>query len=289
MPFKKGAKILVQEDKDQEEELFLKFLNHPEFPQHGQMILRVFPSLKSIMETSENEEKAVRKFVDKFYLDNKTAISLAIQESKKEMKPSPKAISALGKAMDYSWPSNTTYIAIPTILPFSPFNKNVFYFSILDRIMNKGRRNVLTTAIHEISHFIFFDFLEKIEKKERISLSAEPKYYLREALTVALFNEEPLKFVLGIENYAGNPEIHDIYVINKSGLAIGFVNYIREQYLISIRESIKFEEFLTDLIMVINKVSDDFSKRRLIWNSFGKELLNNQIEFEKYKKPIKLF
>jgi hypothetical protein len=42
------------------------------------------------------------------------------------------------------------------------------------------------------------------------------------------------------------------------------------------------------LIININKVSEEFSKKRYIWNKFGKELFKNKKAFKEYKQPIKL-
>jgi len=282
-------KILIEADKNQEISLFSNFLNHPEFPGHRKMILQVFPNLKKIIESGENEKKAVTKFVDQFYSKHNIDISSAIKESTEEMKESPKVLRALGEAMEYSWPENVTYIAIPTILPFSPFNGNTFYFSILGRITKKEKKNVLMVAIHEISHFIFFEMLKEIENTEQISLNFNTRHYLKESLTAAIFNEEPLRSSLKIkDDYLGNPEIRDIHIKGQESPVKSIVEYIREKYTESKNNDIKFTDFLKDIILSFNRLSEKFSKKRQIWNQCGKELFKNEITLADYKQPMEV-
>lgn len=282
-------KILIEVDKNQEIPLFSKFLNHPEFPGHRKMILQVFPELKELIKSSENEEEAVAKFIDQFYSKYNIDISSAIEGGTEEMKESPKALQALGEAMDYNWPENITYIAIPTILPFSPFNNNTFYFSILDRITKKGKKNVLMVAIHEISHFIFFEMLEEIENAEQISLNSDTRHYLKESLTAAIFNEEPLRSSLKIkDDYLGNPEIRDIHIKDQESPVKLIVEYIQKKYTESKNNDIKFTDFLKDIILLFNGSSEKFSKKRQIWNQYGKELFKNEITLADYRQPIEV-
>ena len=91
---------------------------------------------------------------------------------------------ALLEIMDYQYDNPVVYKAAPTILPFSPFGNNVFYFSILGEIKGKTNKNILSIGIHEISHFIFFEMLKKIENKKKLILPNDIKNYLKEALAV---------------------------------------------------------------------------------------------------------
>ena len=287
---KKLPKISININKKKEIRLFSKFLNHPDFPQHRQLILQAFSNdLKiELAENLKDEKKVLIKFINQFYEKNKNTIDLAIQDCKKEMKSSTKAIRALGKSMDYHWGNNVNYVAIPTILPFSPFSDNIFYFSILDRIKNVGKRNILTTAIHEISHFIFFDLLKEIENEKNFSLSLDVKYYAKETITTALFNEEPLKSALEIDNYLGNPDIRDIYISDKNKKPKTFIDYTRHQYIKNRNSGNKFKNFLNGFVTTINKASNQFSKKRFIWNQFGRELFKNKKALKEYRQPIKL-
>lgn len=282
----KLPRISIYVNKKRETKLFLKFLSHPEFPQHKQLISRAFPDLREMLKDSTNEKTIIQKFIDQFYLKHQRAIVFAIKEGLKEIKSGPRAIKTLGNVMNYSWRKNINYIATPTILPFSPFGKNVFYFSILDRVFGTGRRNILVVAIHEISHFVFFDLLKKIEKKEKFSLSTDAKYYGKEILTTALFNEEPLRGVLKTNNYLGNPDIRNINIIDQDKSVKNLINYTREQYLKNRKRNNNFNEFLTEFTKMIYKISSELSEKRNIWNKHGWGLFKNKLAFEKYKKPI---
>jgi hypothetical protein len=160
-------KIVIKENLRQEVNVFLNFLHHPYYPQHRNLIFRVFPELKLLLKNKKDEKKIVRKFIIDFRENHKDKINQIIKQSKVVIKnKGPLALKALANLMDYDWTKPTTYTAIPTILPHSPFGDNVFYFSILKQI-NKGKsdRDVLYIAIHEISHFIFLIILKKLKRK----------------------------------------------------------------------------------------------------------------------------
>ena len=284
----KLPRILIRVNKKGETKLFLKFLNHPEFPQHKQLILRAFPDLREMLKDSVNETRTIQKFIDQFYLKHQRATALAFKESLKEMESGTRAIKTLGNVMNFSWRKNIIYIATPTILPFSPFGKNIFYFSILDRVFGTSKRNILVVAIHEISHFVFFDLLKKIEKKEKFSLSTDAKYYGKEILTTALFNEEPLRNILKINNYLGNPDVRDIYIIDQNKLTENLINYTREKYLKSKKDGEDFKKFLTEFTKMLYGISKELSQKRFIWNCYGNKLFKNKKALTSYKKPIKL-
>lgn len=266
--------------------LFNKFLNHPDFPQHRNMILKAFPELEKQISNSIDEATTVKNFVDKYYKINFEKISSIIEEARTDLESSGIALKALGQMMDYKWDKAQTYSAIPTILPFSPFSGKTFNFSILDRINGTGKRSILNTAIHEISHFVFFDLLMIIERENNLSLSSDAKYYLKEALTAAIFNEEPLKSILKIDVYSGNPEVRDLYIKSNEKTPRKFVDFIRSLYSERINDKKSFSFFLTDLVLLVEKISKELTVKRKIWNTYGKDLIKNPEVFLKYQEPI---
>ena len=140
----------------EEEELFLRFLKHPEFPTHRQLILNIFPELAKELENAPDEKIAVRAFLIKFDRTHRKAITHIVHNNRSIVaKQSKKALRALGNAMEHKWLKPITYSVIPTILPFSPYGTNHFNFSIIGYILNKKQHDVLMVAVHEISHFIF--------------------------------------------------------------------------------------------------------------------------------------
>ena len=127
----------------------------------------MFPELKSLLEKSKNDKTTIRNFVVNFYKKHEADIESILLKSQLFLKKNGKmALQKLAETMEYQWPKPITCIAIPTILPFSPFGNNVFYFSILKQIDNKKpNKDILYIAIHEISHFIFFDLLKKMKRE----------------------------------------------------------------------------------------------------------------------------
>jgi len=283
----KGVTRIIVTSTNNDVVLFNKFLNHPEFPQHRNMILRSFPELEKLINVSLNEAETVGDFVDSYYKINEKNILTAIDEAKAELMSSEEALVALGQMMGYEWRSEQNYIATPTILPFSPFSGATFNFSILDRVTGAGKRSILNTAIHEISHFVFFDILAVIERENNLSLSSDAKYYLKEALTAALFNEEPLKSILKIDVYSGNQEVRDLYIKSNSEKSpLKFADFIRSMYREKINDKKSFSFFLTELVLLFDKISKELTVKRKIWNTYGKDLIKNPEVFRRYQEPI---
>ncbi|MEW6616886.1 MAG: hypothetical protein AB1333_00460 [Patescibacteria group bacterium] len=277
------AKIIVKEKNPEEIKLFQRFLNHPDFPQHREIIIRAFPSLGVYIKKSKSEKRGIIFFRDEFYKKYKKKIRPIIGSTKKEVeKKQEKALVALGGAMDYQWKKRKKYIAFPTILPFSPFGKDKFFFSILNPLF--GRHDFyhpLSTAIHEISHFIFFEKVRMIEKKKKIKLSKESEHYLKETLTAALFNEEPLKSTLGLGEYMGNPEIRDIFIKKEKKEEL-FLSFVRRKY----RNKTNFDIFLTELVLQCHGSEKEFIKKKLLWDKYGKGIFERKKDFFLYKKSI---
>lgn len=283
-------RIVIKEDKEREIELFIKFLNHPDFPQHRNLILKAFPDLKIFLDKSENEKIAVKSFIKNFYKKRETDIQAILSESHSILRKKGQiALKRLANIMEYQWPKPITYIAMPTILPFSPFGTNIFYFSILRQIHNKeDKRNVLSIAIHEISHFIFFDLLKKIEKKNKFKLPKDSLYYLKESLTAALFNQKNLCNLFGFRDYVGNPEIRDIY-IKTNGKEKIVKDFVQEIYIQKInKEKKSFKSFLNELTKIFISIAPTLSKKRSIWNRYGKTLLEKPKILAQYRNPIQI-
>jgi len=288
--------IIVKQDLKQEIWSFYSFLNHSEFPELRYSVLGAYPKLENTLNKSKDEVlQILEQFINDFYKKHENIISTINNEATNLLEQeSPQALKMLGNIMEYKWKEKITYFAIPTILPFSPFRKNSFSFSILSKIKeNKGCRpkNILRIAIHEISHIIFLEQLEKIEEKESIKLSTDVKHYLKEALTASLSNQEPLKGLLELKDYQGNPEIRELY-LEDDGEKIKIADYITKQYLKTRKNNKSFEKFLTDLIKTFNKKSDEFTEKRNMWRVLWKKhkmkLFKDLYILDDYKKSIKI-
>lgn len=303
---KNSPKIIIKRDLNQEVDLFIKFLNHPYYPQHRFMIFKVFPELEILLKTTKNknrEKLIVKKFILDFHKKHKKIIKQIIKKSNILIeKKRDKALGALAGLMDYSWPQPIIYKAIPTILPFSPLGDNIFYFSILGQIKdslsrsslakakNKNIKDIICIAIHEISHFIFYDILKRIEQETKsLPTGDNLKNYLKESLTSVLLNQKPLCTILNLHNYLGNPEIHDIQIREPGGKILKFTDFLQEAYRNSrSKEKETFQIFLQEILNTLSPSSKDLSNKREIWNRFGKELSKNPRALKAYQRPIQL-
>ena len=281
--------ILLDYDKNKDLEIFVRFLNNQYHKQHRSMILQAFPELKELLEKEKNEEIAVRKLIDDFYVKHNREINRIIEESKELIKDNSEgAFRVLGIAMEYQWEKGAAYTAIPTILPFCPFGSNKFYFSVLWQIKNGPDKDLIMVAIHEISHFIFFNYLKKTKNGGRILADNNLKYFLQESLTTALFNSEPLKGFFKTENQLGNPEIRELYVQTKKGKPIKIIDYIKRKYIKSRAENKLFKIFLTDVIGEFLPTSKEFEQKRILWNKYGRSIFDNRELLKDYQKLIKI-
>lgn len=283
-------KIKIKKDIKNEVDLFIKFLHHPYYPQHKNLIFQIFPNLKLLIKKSKDERKTVKKFVANFYNNHQNKINKIIKKSDTLVKKRwSLVIKELANLMDYQWSKSVIYYAIPTILPFSPFGTNKFYFSILGQIYNKNKKDILFIAAHEASHFIFYDLLKKIEREIKISLPEDSKNYLKEALTAVLLNQKPLNKILKLNNYLGNPEIRDLKIQKPDNMIMNFVNFLTEYYQnYKIKKGEDFKIVLEEIIKIIYPISNEFSKKRAIWNRYGSQLYKKHSALHLYQNPIKI-
>ena len=165
----------------------------------------------------------------------------------------------------------------------------MFYFSILRQINEKKpNKGILYIAIHEISHFIFFDLLKKIEKENKFKLPKDAMNYLKESLTAALLNQKPFLAIFGLKEDIGNPEIRELY-IESYGETKTIRDFIQELYLQRVKKEKKsFKLFLEELIKIFISAAPILSEKRLIWNSYGRTLFEKSKILIRYRKAIKL-
>lgn len=274
----------------EEARLFLKFLNHPIFLTHRHFIIRAFPELERMPHKQDKKgEQAVRRFLRSFYNEHKRNIIVINRENQSKLKKnSPKALRALGEMMQYRWEKKRQYWATPTVLPFSPFGEDGFYFSILGSIFGKTDSDCVCIAIHEISHFIFFDMLREIEKEEKIILARDAAHYLKEALTAALLDMEPLRRALNLTNYHGNPEIRELYIKPVYGRTLLFKKYISRICVMSKKRKELFYQTLKELVLVAHRQEAEFSKKRSFWNCYSKQIFSDEALLREYRRPIKI-
>ncbi|MDD5098724.1 MAG: hypothetical protein PHP35_00010 [Candidatus Colwellbacteria bacterium] len=285
------AKIKVMNSAESELKLFLKFLHHDFHKQQRNIILSSFPELQSKITNNPDlsEESVVGDFINDFYQSNSEKIKLIITKDEQLLDArGDDVLSALRTLMDADWPQDKVFYAVPTILPFSPFENDTFFYSILGEIKTgRSSKNILFFAAHEISHFVFYDALKKMTDIQN-TLSKESEHYLKEALAVAILNENPLKEILKIENYSGNPELNGLN-LSIDGKVIGFTSFISDYYHEhKIANKEKFGDVLFSLINILSAADKDLILKKDIWNKYGLKLNQNPSAISEYFEPMKI-
>ena len=287
-------KIIVKNfNIENEVKLFVRFLNHPYYPQHRNLILNAFKELRNLLtDDKKNDKKILTKFINEFYEENKKNIKPIFKKSNTIIDTKGRlALNTLAKIMNYKWEDKSIkYFAVPTILPFSPFENNVFYFSILGEIKGMKNKNILMIAMHEISHFIFYDQLKKIEQQKGQQLPVDAKNYIKESLTAFLLNQKAINKILKFtELYKGNPEIWGIKIQKGNEKPVELFNFIEDLYkLICVKNKKSFQIFLNVLIDKAFIISKEFSKKKKIWNRYGKKIYDTPRFSNLYSKAIKI-
>lgn len=292
--YNKDPFIKIKYNLDEEVCLFLNFL-HDDFFQKRKMIFKAFPKLEILLKNkSEKEEKLIiKKFIEEFSVKNNKKIKEIIERSENILKiKSSVALVELASLMDYKWSDDhSDFTAFPTILPFSPFKENFFYFSILAEILEKkSEKDILFISVHEISHMILFDILEREYKKPLAEIMpGQSLYFLKEILAPVLMNQKILKNMLSINNYLGNQLLHYLFIKTSAGEILHITIFFQNMYEIEKHEKkLNFIKILKNMIKIIKFIEEELKEKYEIWNKYGNEIIYQDSIFEKYKKPIKI-
>ena len=288
--------IKIEYDLEKETKQFLRTLHNPNFLWLRNLIFDTLPELKNRLEGIIDqdevlEEKTIKEFIVYFREKNKDKINEIVLKSQTLLDEKAEvALTELAKLMDYQWPEDHPgYIVIPTILPNSPFEDNIFYYSILGEIYSdsKNEQNIIFCSIHEISHFILFDILNKNKDVFPKSLDWLQIYYLKEILIAVLMMQEPLAKILQSDNYLGNPDLHQIYVYDKNEeKTIQICHYFKTIYETLRQEDKNFIDILKIFIKLIDQLRDGLNEKFQIWNQHGFKILKDKKLLEKYRKPL---
>ncbi len=283
---------MVKEDSAHEIKLFLSFLHHSYYRRNREKILSAFPDLRDKLDMAKDERLAVSDFIKQFYKENQPQIEKVVQDVRVIFEnKSGQALKELGSLMDYQWERGIVYTAIPTVLPFSPFQGNTFFFSILADLKKRQTKdkNALSVAIHEISHFIFLKQIKEGKlADESKKLSKETLDYLKEALAVVVLNQPSLRKILLIEGYIGNSELKNLRVKDENETP-DFVGYLEKQYENMREEKGFFRRFLGRVLKKLYASDSEFKKKWEIWNQLGSVQNDEKLRLEKvYSEPIVL-
>jgi len=270
--------IKIKIDPQEDIKAFLFFLNHPFFVRNRNSILKAHPKLEECVDDPDFKDR-VRDYVLKFYQDKQEEIERIVAENETKLGNKERAFELLAKLMQYKWDSSWEVTAYISILPFSPFSDKKFNYSIFGELYknNPVNKSILSVAVHEISHMIFFDKLKEIADYKNSAI-----YYLKEAITTALINNEELKSILETKEDPGNPDIQEIYIQEGDDEPVTLIQYVDKQ----IRESGSFDDVIKLLSQKFMLSKDQFDEKREIWNKFGKSTLDNKNQINKFREPV---
>ena len=164
MGFKIMNYPIVNFDFNQELELnlALEFYNNP---RHGgndfwqERAIKYHPKLKEINDAN-NKKEFLNKYISEYYASNKKDIESLGDEIRKNFKDKERAYLLLVDKIfaGYAWP-NEKYTGYFSIFDFCPrfIDSGEFQVFIYDK-----KENQLFTISHEMLHFIFYNYAQKI-------------------------------------------------------------------------------------------------------------------------------
>lgn len=142
--------------------LTLEFFNNPK---HGgsdfwqERAIKHHPKLKEIDDVS-NKEKFLNKYISEYYETNRKEIESLGDEIRKNFKEKENAYFLLVNKIfsGYAWPKEK-YTGYFSIFDFCPrfLDSGEFQVFIYDK-----KENQLFTIFHEMLHFVFYDYAQKI-------------------------------------------------------------------------------------------------------------------------------
>jgi len=275
---------------EQETEINLFFTNlfKRDFKAFRDAIYRNFPDLVDIHTNLNNlSEKELRsKITDAItsfrgkYTNN---IRLAEANIRAELPETEEGIKLLEDLMGET--EHFNYLIMPSVYPVCPFDvkRNLFYFSITGVKDGKTKFDRLSsTALHEISHFIFFRQIAKISNQ----LSDRGIHHLKEVLTpVLLQHPNILKHRTG-DFICGNDESIS-YQIEANGEVMSVFDYVNKEFLKK-PTSEGYLSFLHWLINLFEQIEPEILKRDLLHAKNGRAVFSDPILKAEFMKPIKL-
>lgn len=284
--------IKIFYDLDREVEMFLKFINDPERLQHQRMIFTEHPGLKNALDkhvdgSPDTKQEIIRQYLKEFRIKNQEKIEQVIARAEKIFtERSEEMLGELAKLMNYKWQENEPdFIAIPTALPFCPFQKNTFFFSLRGYIFGKRDiNNILFVAAHEVSHFLLF----RILWGNKIGQEGHLLYVLQEILAPVLLNHPKLAAILShdAKNYFGNPDIANLQIQIIDSRPIKIVSAFGNVYNNMRERGASFAEIAIHFIKILTELKEELLKKKTLWNTDGHRMNQDKDFFAIYTSPI---
>jgi len=284
-----NLEILVKKDVERDISLIKETFQRENAEAMKNRILYFYKPLKEKLRDSKDQPKDIEDYFRKIYIEQGLKIDEIVSRSEKLIKEQAGVcLENLISLMEYSSDRKQEFIAIPTLLPYSPFNRPIFYFSIIRELVTGEKTEVLDIAIHEISHFLFFDIIKNLEFNLRTRPETQSlKHLFKEALTGMLLSEPELETLLDRKNYLGNPEVHFLSVKVSTGKQMILREYLRQIFRDYRSRGLTFSDFIRDEIKRMLPKAVEFHQKKTFWDENEQELrLKDSKLLEEYKKPI---
>ena len=280
-------------DLDKETATFVAFLHHKQFPQNRELILRYYSDLRTLLEADNVDEvKTIRSFLESKYSKHDATIkSIVLDAEEKIAKYGKTILEQLSSLMDYTWPEgHSGYLVRPTILPFSPFNGNIFYFSMTRQMRGGGEKDdtnheILPLLTHEISHLMLRDIIEQNGEREKFgNYGLTTRHFLQEIIAPILMNQKSLKNILGIEDYLGNPYLKHLNV-EKNSISENIVNHYKKLFESMKNDNKPFTEIIKIMADELENVSIALDEKFKMWNTYGHDIFSNESSSSRISDP----
>jgi hypothetical protein len=275
-------------DLETEVGLFYKWLFEKDQRFHRDLIYKNFPELLDIHLNVKKLSKPelcliLKEVIVKFR--EKYAETIEIRESDiiKNLPVIIEGINALERIMCET--EYFKYLIMPSVYPTCPFDvkRNLFYFSITGVQDGKISNDRLsTTALHEISHFIFFRQIAKITHK----LSDRGIHHLKEVLTPVILEHPDILKYRHDKKIGGNPESVK-YQVEIDGRVLSIFDYVFNQYFKNPTPE-GYMSFLFWLIHLFEKIEPEVLKRDNLFAKNGRAVFTDPVLNTEFMEPIKL-
>lgn len=281
-----GSSLEYIFEQETEINLFYANLFKRDFKAFRDAIYRNFPELTDIHTNPENlseEELKVRikdiilRFREK-YADN---IKLAEANIIAELPEIEEGIKSLEDLMGET--EHFKYLIIPSVYPICPFDikRNLFYFSITSVKDGKTEFDRLpSTALHEISHFIFFRQIANIPNK----LSDRGIHHLKEVLTPVLLQHPDMIKHRKKDYVCGNDESIS-YQVEVNGEVMSIFDYVNKEFLKN-PTSAGYMAFLHWLITLFEQIEPEVLKRDSLHTKNGRAVFTDPELKAEFMCPI---
>lgn len=286
--------VIVKQDIETDAKEFIKFL-YRWSQEKRELIVRTYPDLIGVVSQGEEAgQEYVSDFVRKQYRINQDQIEILVADMKTIIqREGHRVLETLGSVMEYSWPNdNINYIIIPTLLPFSPLQKNIFFFSLERFLRTKaisvaGNYGMTAVLAHEVSHFIFLDLLNSMPDTVKTKCDKTIIYFAKEILAPIVMNETRMNDVLSLSDYGGNPLLKHITIKHK-GREENIVTFFQAEYTQKYLNEGTFKDFVLFLLETLLNIHQKIHERHVLWDANGSKILSDTELRKQYCEPIEI-